>query len=141
MTTHPFLSEAWIEAARAIHDEHRASLPPPDGPPVRMNLVVEDVPFEPGRLEAHLDTTSGLVEVDLGHLADAAVVVTLGYPTAQAILVDGDRQAAMQAFMSGEIRVEGDLAVLLNAFSGQAATDPGPIGEALRAITAPLSEG
>ena len=138
MTTYPFLSDDWIDAARALHEAHRDTLAPTPGPPVRMNLVVEDVPFKRGHLEAHLDTTSGTVEVDLCHVPDAQVRITLGYPTAQAILVDGDRQAAMTAFMSGEIRVEGDLAVLLNAFSAQATDDPGPLGEALRAITAPI---
>ena len=141
MATYPFLSHDWIEAARALHDAHRATLPAPDGPPVRMNLVVEDVPFGDGHLEAHLDTTAGPVEVDLGHLDDAAVRVTLGYATAQAVLVDGDRQVAMEAFMSGQIRVEGDFAVLLAAFSGSPTADPGPLGDALRAITAPPPGG
>lgn len=138
MATYPFLSDAWIDAARALHAAHRDALAPPTGSPMRVNLVVEDVPFGPGSLEAHLDTTGGLIEVDLGHLAEADVRVTLGYPTAQAILVDGDRQAAMEAFMSGEIRVEGDLAALLGAFTGPPAGDAGPLGDALRAITSPI---
>ena len=138
MSQHLFLSDEWIAAARSLHDLHRSSPGPLSGPPVRMNLVVEEVPFKGGPLEAHLDTSSGLLEIDLGHLATADVRVTLAYGTAQTILVEGDGQAAFQAFLAGEIRVEGDLAVLLNAFSAQATDDPGPLGEALRAITAPI---
>ena len=141
MSQHPFLSDEWIAAARALHESHRPALPPLTGTPVRMNLVVEDVPFDGGLLEAHLDTTSGSLEIDLGHLETADVRVTMGYVTAQAVLVDGDRQAAMEAFMSGQIRVEGDFAVLLAAFSGSPAADPGPLGDALRAITAPPPGG
>ena len=138
MSQHPFLSDEWIAAARALHESHRPALPPLTGTPVRMNLVVEDVPFDGGLLEAHLDTTSGSLEIDLGHLATADVRVTLGYVTAQAILVDGDSQAAFQAFMAGQIRVEGDLAALLSAFSDQQGIGHGPVAAELRAITAPL---
>lgn len=138
MSQHPFLSEEWIDAARAVHAAHRASLEAPSGVRVRMNLVVEDVPFGEGTLLAHLDTTSGLVEIDVGHLDTADVRVTLGYVTAQAILVEGDRQVAMQAFMAGQIRVEGDLAVLFEAFSGDEPSDHGPVAGELRAITTPI---
>jgi putative sterol carrier protein len=40
--------------------------------------------------------------------------VTVDYETAKAILVDGDTQAAMQAFLSGRIKVDGDIAQLLS---------------------------
>lgn len=138
MSQHPFLSDEWIVAARALHETHRSALPPLPGAPVRMNLVVEEVPFDDGLLEAHLDTSSGSLEIDLGHLSTADVRVTLGYVTAQAILVDGNGQAALQAFMAGQIRVEGDLAVLLSAFSDQQGIGHGPVAAELRAITAPL---
>ena len=37
----------------------------------------------------------------------------MGYDTAKAILVDGDAQAAMQAFLSGRIKVEGDVTKMI----------------------------
>jgi len=89
-------------------------------------------------LEALLDTSSGMFEIDLGHLASADVRVTLGYETAQAVLVDGDGQAAMQAFLGGQIQVEGNLAVLLAAFSGHQSSMPPGLSSELRAITAPI---
>jgi len=138
MSQHPFLSDAWIEAARALHEAHRDGFDPPEGAPVRMNLVIEHVPFATGTLEAHLDTSSGMFEIDLGHLASADVRVTLGYETAQAVLVDGDGQAAMQAFLGGQIQVEGNLAVLLAAFSGHQSSMPPGLSSELRAITAPI---
>jgi len=39
--------------------------------------------------------------------------VTLDYGTAKSILVEGNPQAGMQAFMAGKIKVEGDMAKLM----------------------------
>ena len=135
MERHAFLSPGWIEAARAVKDAHAAEASP-GAFTLRMNLVIEEVPFADESLAAHLDTTGGELVIDLGHLLTPDVLVRLDYPTAKAVLVDGDGQAAMQAFMTGRIRVEGDLTKLL-AFQS---TPPGPlqqqIAEELRAITA-----
>ena len=76
-----------------------------------MNLVLTQAPFGDGTLEAHVDTSSGEVMVDTGHLDSPDLKVTLDYETAKAILVDGDAQAAMQAFMSGRIKVDGDMSL------------------------------
>jgi putative sterol carrier protein len=35
------------------------------------------------------------------------------YDTAKAILIEGNPQAGMQAFMAGKVRVEGDMAKLM----------------------------
>jgi hypothetical protein len=109
---HPFLSEEWIEAARAIRTEleGKATVKPP---PFRMNQVVTEVPFGDGELKAHTDTTSGELVLELGHLENPDVTVTLPYDTAKSLLVDQDQQAAMQAFMSGKIKVEGDMMKLM----------------------------
>jgi len=133
MSTYPFLSPEWIAAARAIQDEHSDVAPPTN--PVRMNLVIEDVPFGDSRVEAHLDTSSGAVDLDLGHLDAADVKVSLDYSTAKAILVDGDGQVAMQAFMSGKIRVEGDMAKLLTFQATPATGAALAAAEKIRAIT------
>jgi hypothetical protein len=134
MPKYAFLSPEWIEAARAVQNEHATSVEPP-ALAVRMNLVVEDVPFGEPTLDAHLDTSSGAVELDLGHLGAADVKVSLDYPTAKRIIVDGDGQAAMQAFVGGRIRVEGDITKLL-AFQSTPASGPAmAAAEQIRAFT------
>jgi hypothetical protein len=127
--THVFLSPEWIEAARAIREElkDKATTTPP---PLRMNQVVTDVPFGDGTIEAHTDTTSGELVMDLGHIEGAEVTVTLPYATARAILVDADQQAAMQAFMTGQIKVEGDLTKLMALQTAQ--VDPVALEAAVR---------
>jgi hypothetical protein len=111
---HPFLSDEWLVEARAIRDEVRAGSAPPVGlPAVRINHVITDVPFGDGNLRAHTDTTSGTVETDVGHLDDADATVTMPYLTAKAVMVEGNFQAAMQDFMAGRIKVEGDISKLM----------------------------
>ena len=113
MPRYPFLSDDWIEAARRIREDYRGK--GVIAHQVRMNQVITDVPFGTGTVHAHLDTTVGEVQIELGHLDDPDVTVTTDYLTARAIFVDGDPQATMQAFMSGRIKVEGDMAKLLVA--------------------------
>ncbi|MCA1691287.1 MAG: SCP2 sterol-binding domain-containing protein [Actinobacteria bacterium] len=83
-----------------------------------MNQIVTDVPFGDGSIEANLDTSAGELVMDLGHLEEPDVTVTLDYDTARAIFVEGTAQAGMQAFMAGKIRVDGDLAKLVAALQG-----------------------
>jgi putative sterol carrier protein len=112
VATYQFLSEEWINEAKRIRDEsggNTLSVPHQ----VKMNQIITEVPFGDGEIKAHLDTTNGTVELDLGHLEDPDVTVTLDYATAKAILVEGNPQAGMQAFMSGKIKVEGDMAKLM----------------------------
>ncbi|MHB8594368.1 MAG: SCP2 sterol-binding domain-containing protein, partial [Acidimicrobiales bacterium] len=80
---------------------------------VRMNLVITEVPFSESAIDAHMDSSQGQLKLDLGHIDPADLKVTLDYGTAKAILVEGNPQAGMQAFMAGKIKVEGDMAKLM----------------------------
>jgi putative sterol carrier protein len=108
---YPFLSDEWVEEARKVRAEYEGETPATPNP-VRMNLVVTTVPFGEGQINAHLDTSNG-VELETGHLESPDLTVTVDYDTAKAILVEGNPQAGMQAFMAGKIRVEGDMAKLM----------------------------
>ncbi len=112
MATYPFLSDEWIAAAKEIRAKYEgeAQAVPHQ---VKMNLVVTEVPFGSGSIDAHMDTSSGGLELDLGHMEGSELKVTLDYQTAKSILVEGNPQAGMQAFMAGKIKVEGDMAKLM----------------------------
>lgn len=118
----PFLSEEWIEAATKLQAEFAGRAPKPSLQ-MKMNLVVTGVPFGDGTEDAHLDTTTGELVVNRGHVEDPDLKVTLDYETAKAILVEQDQQAGMQAFMAGRIRIEGDMSKLL----ALQATPPDPL--------------
>ncbi|MGH9076977.1 MAG: hypothetical protein ACRDY0_05900 [Acidimicrobiales bacterium] len=117
MTRFAFLSDEWMQEVRKLRREYQdrtyegTAVP---GLSVRMNLVITGVPFDPGRVEAHVDTSSGEPDIDVGHLDHPDLTVTTDYVTSKAIIVDGDSQAAMAAFLGGRVRVDGDITKLLN---------------------------
>ena len=122
MAKYPFLSDEWIQEARKIRQEFSGETVPA-AHVVKMNQVITDVPFGSGTIDAHMDTTSGELELELGHMEGADLKVTLDYATAKAIFIEGNAQAGMQAFMAGKIKVEGDMAKLMAMQSG--VMDPG----------------
>ncbi|MGH9064610.1 MAG: SCP2 sterol-binding domain-containing protein [Acidimicrobiales bacterium] len=112
MTKYAFLTEEWVEQARRLREEYQGRITT-TGEPVRVNQVVTDVPFGSGTIDAHLESASGEIEIELGHLEDPDLTLTIDYATAKAVFVDGNPQAGMQAFMAGRIKVDGDMAKLI----------------------------
>jgi putative sterol carrier protein len=109
---YPFLSDEWLAEARKIREEYKGKGTPP-AHAIKMNQIITDVPFGDGTVNAHMDTSGGEVKMDEGHIDGAEVTVTLDYETAKAIIVDQNPQAAMQAFMAGKIKVQGDMTKLM----------------------------
>jgi SCP-2 sterol transfer family len=109
---HPFLSEEWMVAARAIYDEH-AHDAPTFPHKVRINLVATDVPFGDGKVRAYIDTSEGQIRMDLGQLDKPDTTVTTDYGTARMAFVMQDQQAVLQAFMAGRVKIQGDMTKLL----------------------------
>jgi putative sterol carrier protein len=70
---------------------------------------VTDVPFGDGTITSYFDTSSGDVEMGLGEIESPDATITTDYLTAKALFVDGDQAVAMQAFMAGKIKVQGDM--------------------------------
>lgn len=134
MPKYMFLSEEWVAAAKEIREKHASESQPP-AHSVKMNQVITEVPFGDGEINAHMDTSSGSIEMDFGHMTEADLTVTLDYGTAKAILVDGNPQAGMQAMMAGKIKVDGDMSKLMALASG--APDPTAVTVAaeIQAIT------
>src|SRR5271169_3831992 len=110
--TFDFLSDDWVAQARKIRSEHGANSQR-IVEVVRVNLVVTEVPFGAGEVQAHLDTSSGELDLDSGHIDDPHLTVTIDYYTAKSMLVEGNPQAGMQGFMAGKVRVDGDIAKLM----------------------------
>ena len=116
MAKYPFLSEEWIAEVRRLGEEHSGG----GGVAhvVKMNQIITEVPFGEGTINAHMDTSSGEMQMDMGHIDNPDVTVTLDYETAKAIFVEGNPQAGMQAFMAGKVKVQGDMTKLM-AVQGQ----------------------
>ena len=129
----PFLSEEWIAAAREIRARYGEQAPTTSAS-VRVNLNISEVPFGEGSLPAHLDTTSGRLEMELGHLDEADATVTTDYATAKNLVVYQDQGALMQAFMGGKVKIQGDGTKLMAlAAAGQTtASNPEAAGLAVK---------
>lgn len=126
--THEFLSEGWLTAVEALASE--APEPPPAVADLQVNLTVTESPS--GDAEAHL--AAGVM--GRGHIEGAPTKVTVPYDVARAMFIDGNPQAAMQAFMSGQIKVEGDMTKLMAMQSVGASPEQLEFQRKLQAITA-----
>jgi putative sterol carrier protein len=107
-----FLSNEWIEAVKGVRDKY-ADQAPPVSYKMKMNQVITGAPFGDGTLELFMDTTSGEVHMEYGQLTDADLTISTDYTTAKTIFVEQDPQAGMAAFMSGKIKVTGDMMKLM----------------------------
>jgi hypothetical protein len=119
---HPFLSEEWIAEARIIRAKYEGQVPKIPIT-IRMNQIITKVPFGKGDINSHIDTSTGVLVMDLGHIDGPDLTVTTDYETAHKVFFDQDPQAGMQAFMSGRIKVEGDVTKMLMMPSVMPASD------------------
>jgi hypothetical protein len=135
MANYQFLSDEWLAEARAIREEFEGKGGSIDQS-IRINLVIDVVPFGEGTIDAHVDTTTGELLLDTGHIEPVDLKVSLDYDVAKAILVEGNPQAGIQAFLSGKVKVEGDISKLMALQS--IAPDPvtAEIGARILAMTA-----
>jgi putative sterol carrier protein len=115
---YPFLSDDWLAAVRRIVDEQRIEVPA--GTNVTMNLVVTETPFSEDR-HLHIAMQDGSADWSGGHADNADLTLTTDYVTAREILISGDPQAALQAFMEGKVKIQGDLTKLMAAQATSAA--------------------
>jgi putative sterol carrier protein len=134
MSKYVFLTEEWVDAAKAIREEHAGDAPAP-AHVVRMNQIITEVPFSDDPIHAHMDTTEGELKMDFGHLENPDLTVTIDYVTAKAILVEGNPQAGMQAFMSGKIKVDGDMTKLMAMQAGPVDPAAAEVASKIQAIT------
>lgn len=112
MDKYQFLSPQWVEKAKEIRESHKSGDTSITAT-IRMNQIVTNLPFSSEELKTYVDTSGGILEIELGELENPDVTVVLDYDTAKAIFVDLDAQAGMQAFMAGKIKVTGDLTKLM----------------------------
>ena len=110
---HEFLSDDWMEAVKAIRDKY-ADQAPEVPYKIRMNQVISGAPFNDGAdIHIYMDTTDGKMTLEKGELEEPEVTVSTDWDTARKIFVDQDQAAGMQAFMSGKIKVQGDMTKLM----------------------------
>jgi hypothetical protein len=127
---YPFLSDEWFAAVKQLVEDHGADAPAQAN--ITMNLTVTDTPFGDER-RMHMGAKDGRGQWGVDHEADADVTLTTDYATAKEVFVAGDPAAGMQAFMSGKVKVQGDMAKLMAAQAGGGGNPA--LTEAIQGIT------
>ena len=134
--TYAFLTEEWLTEARLIREKYADQIPEVTTT-IRINQLILDVPFGDGEIVSYIDTSSGSLDMALGELDDPDAVVTIEYETARAMFVDQDQTVAMQAFMAGKIKVQGDMMKMMAMQTTLPSGDLSEqIADEIRAITA-----
>ena len=123
-----FLSDGWFDAAAQVIAEHADDGPP--APNLVMNLEVAD---GDKTTEFHMGAKDGATMFGKGHTDGADLTLSTDIDTARAVFVDNNPAAGMQAFMSGKVRIQGDMTKMMMA-QGQGGNPA--LNEALQAITA-----
>lgn len=108
---HVFLSDSWFDEAERIRAQVNPEVPAALKDLV-INLVVKGGPD--GDIEAQM---AGGKFVK-GLAAEAPTKLTVPYDVAKKMFIEQDQNASMQAFMSGQIQVEGDMAKLMSMQAG-----------------------
>ena len=104
--SHAFLTESWFDAV----EELRAQQPEAPAALVDATINITVTGGPDGDVDVHL--AGGAFE--RGHTDGAPTKLTVPYDTAKKLFIDGDQSAAMQAFMSGQIKVEGDMSKIMS---------------------------
>ena len=112
-----FLSDEWFKKVKELTD---------DAGDIEIPAALKDLTFnlsvtQPDGSEKKVHMKGG--QFGDGHKGDAPVTVSVPADIAKKIFLDGDQQAGMQAFMSGQMRVEGDVTKLMVLQSVQPTDD------------------
>lgn len=70
-----------------------------------------------------------------GHLDDATTKITVPYDLAKKMFVDEDKQAGMQAFMGGKLKIEGDMSKMMAMQSIQPTASQKLLQEKIKEMT------
>lgn len=101
-----FLSDEWFSKVKEITE---------DAGDIEVPVALKDLTFnltvstDDGEKKIHMHAG----QFAQGHKSEAPVTVILPAETARKVFLEADQQAGMQAFMSGQMRVEGDVTKLM----------------------------
>lgn len=126
---HRFLSGSWFAEAERIVSE----IAPPV-PEIIKDLVIN---FRiKGGPDGDVEARMAAGRLLQGFAAAAPATVNVPYEIAKKMMVENDPNAAMQAFMSGQIQVEGDMGkIMMMQAAGPPSAESLQAAERIRAMT------
>jgi putative sterol carrier protein len=123
-----FLSDEWF----AKVDELRAAAGDLDIPEALAAVTINVTVTQDGG-DQQMNLKGG--DFVKGHADDAPTTLTVSADLAKKIFIDGDSQAGMQAFMAGEIKVEGDMSKIMELQMVQPSDGQKALLKQIRGIT------
>ena len=123
-----FLSNEWFAKVKELTDDAGEIEIPGPLKDLTFNMTVTLDGGEEKKIHMHAGVFGQ------GH-KDAPVTVIVPADLAKKIFIEGDQQAGMQAFMSGQMRVEGDVTKLMVLQSVQPSDDMKDLMAEIKGIT------
>src|SRR5687767_13470998 len=103
---YPFLSPTWFDKVDELIARAGDLEIPPEMKAVTLNVTITG----PGG-DAEVNIENGVIA--RGHRPGAPTTLALSTELARKVFVDGDMAAGVQAFLTGEMKADGDLAKLV----------------------------
>jgi hypothetical protein len=125
-----FLSEKWFSAVKQLAE----SLGDLKVPPALGELVWNIVIQMPDGKERNVSMQR--MVFCAGCVADAPMTMFVEEALARKLFIDGDTQAGLLAFMSGDMRLEGDVSMITVLQTEQPSHEMNALGDKIREITA-----
>ncbi|HEY9134566.1 MAG TPA: SCP2 sterol-binding domain-containing protein [Pseudomonadales bacterium] len=124
-----FLSDEWFTEVEKIRDEAGDLEIPAQMADLKLNLRVTT---DNGDIEMALNGGN----LERGSIADAGTTIILPADLAKKLFIDQDQSAGMQGFMSGQIKVEGDMSKMMSLQSVQPSAKQKELSDKIAAMTA-----
>ena len=124
-----FLSDEWFAKVAELEAAAGSLNVPPALASLALNLSVT------GAATGNVDMCLNGGKFEKGHNAVAPTKLTLPVALARRIFLENDQSAGMQGFMSGQIRVEGDMSKLMAMQSARPSEEQKALIKQILAIT------
>lgn len=125
-----FMSKEWFDKVREL----REAAGDIETPAALHDLIININVTDTDEGEKTMSLVAGMIEE--GHHSDAPTTMTLPVDLAHRIFIDNDQSAGMQGFMSGQIKIEGDMSKLMALQTAQPSEDQKKLQEQIQEITA-----
>lgn len=124
-----FLSDEWFAKVKELRDAAGEIAAPGALAELVINITVS---HDQG--EKLMALVAGMIEE--GHHDSAETTLILPADLAKRIFIEGDQSAGMQGFMSGQIRIEGDMSKLMVLQTAQPSADQVALMKQIQDVTA-----